>query len=968
MRFINKYIFIFVLIHQFIIAQTPSFNFQKFGSEDGLNSANIFNIEQHPNGLIYFTTSNGIYYSDGYSFNKLKIDSLKSNALLNVGFKNLDEIYLSIRDEGLATYNLKSKQLKHNSILKFKNNSDNFIVTDKYAYFLTSEIKLITIDIKSGRILTDNLTMKDRMNLTYCIYKTQSGEILVGRTDGLYKATNGIQEKITYIKNIKICSISQSKDGSLLLGSNNKIIVVKNNKIEKEIIPVYNSKSNTIQFDGEKNISKIITDNYGRIWFTSFPDDNLYLYQNNTVYNVFEILDIPPSLINCLVKDSKQNIWVGTFNDGVYLIQNSFFNSYNFSFKNKNLNINQVNLINDLLIVATNNGLYGLNLTNNQSNILSHPDDFGEPISSIKLIDDVFLYSKRSEFNMESTKFKNLNLTYNFKPIIARQYYSIDNKTSILADWNSNILLLNSSTNKIIDTLISFTDYKISVNSLLKYKNTLYIGTNNGLFVYDFKTKKYSNLIRSELNFNINDVALINDNIYVAHESGITDVQQRKLIQQIGNFSLNTVKKIKQFDDKIWLATLDGLVICDKNFKLLKIINKSNGLLSNSINDITFSNKVVSIATTRGIAFTNIFDVLECDFKLKPVTINYLNSNGTEIISKNNIYNLSSSQDNLSIYFYSPLFNKPNKQFFKYKLDKGEWKSTENLVLNISLTGGNHNIEISASSDNIVWSDSSVLQISKAEKLSEKNMFYLVITISCILVIIITGFIWISRLKIKSKKLLEQEQQVNLLKHQAMNSLLSPHFIFNSLTSIQNYINTNNGLKASEYLAKFSRLIRMIIEKASQSEISLHDELSRLTYYLELEKERFKNKFDYKINIDDDINTHQIIIPNMIIQPHVENSIIHGILPKHEHGKLIISFKRGSNRNFFIIIDDDGIGLIKSRSQIKVGHKSIGTNTIKSILDINSILSGKKQIVSMIDKSTIDSKQCGTIITIEIEQ
>ena len=968
MRFINKYIFIFVLIHQFIIAQTPSFNFQKFGSEDGLNSANIFNIEQHPNGLIYFTTSNGIYYSDGYSFNKLKIDSLKSNALLNVGFKNLDEIYLSIRDEGLATYNLKSKQLKHNSILKFKNNSDNFIVTDKYAYFLTSEIKLITIDIKSGRILTDNLTMKDRMNLTYCIYKTQSGEILVGRTDGLYKATNGIQEKITYIKNIKICSISQSKDGSLLLGSNNKIIVVKNNKIEKEIIPVYNSKSNTIQFDGEKNISKIITDNYGRIWFTSFPDDNLYLYQNNTVYNVFEILDIPPSLINCLVKDSKQNIWVGTFNDGVYLIQNSFFNSYNFSFKNKNLNINQVNLINDLLIVATNNGLYGLNLTNNQSNILSHPDDFGEPISSIKLIDDVFLYSKRSEFNMESTKFKNLNLTYNFKPIIARQYYSIDNKTSILADWNSNILLLNSSTNKIIDTLISFTDYKISVNSLLKYKNTLYIGTNNGLFVYDFKTKKHSNLIRSELNFNINDVALINDKIYVAHESGITDVQQRKLIQQIDNFSLNTVKKIKQFDDKIWLATLDGLVICDKNFKLLKIINKSNGLLSNSINDITFSNKVVSIATTRGIAFTNIFDVLECDFKLKPVTINYLNSNGTEIISKNNIYNLSSSQDNLSIYFYSPLFNKPNKQFFKYKLDKGEWKSTENLVLNISLTGGNHNIEISASADNIVWSDSSVLQISKAEKLSEKNMFYLVITISCILVIIITGFIWISRLKIKSKKLLEQEQQVNLLKHQAMNSLLSPHFIFNSLTSIQNYINTNNGLKASEYLAKFSRLIRMIIEKASQSEISLHDELSRLTYYLELEKERFKNKFDYKINIDDDINTHQIIIPNMIIQPHVENSIIHGILPKHEHGKLIISFKRGSNRNFFIIIDDDGIGLIKSRSQIKVGHKSIGTNTIKSILDINSILSGKKQIVSMIDKSTIDSKQCGTIITIEIEQ
>lgn len=968
MRFINKYIFIYCLIHLSIIAQTPSFNFQKFGSEDGLNSANIFNIEEHQNGLIYFTTSNGIYFSDGYSFNKLKIDSLKSNTLLNVRVKNLDEIYLSIRDEGLATYNLKSKKFKHNSILKFKNNSDNFIITDKYAYFLTSEIKLITIDLKSGKILKDNFTNKDRMNLAYCIYKTQSGEILVGRTDGLYDATNGIQEKINYIKNIKICSISQSKDGCLLLGSSNKIIVVKNNKVEKEIIPVYNLKSNTIQFDGEKNINKIITDNYGRIWFTSFPDENLYLFQNNTVYNVFEILGLPPTLINCLIKDERQNIWVGTFSDGVYLIQNSFFNSFNFSFNNKNLNINQVNLIDNLLIVATNNGLYGLDLINNQSKILSHPDDFGEPISSIKQINDVFLYSKRSEFNMESTKFQNSNLTYNFKPIIARQYYSIDNKTSILADWNSNILLLNASNNKILDTLISFSDYKISVNSILKYKNTLYIGTNNGLFVYDFKTKKYTNLIRSELNFNINDISLINGKIYVAHESGITDVQERKLIQQIDNFSLNTVKKIKQFDDKIWLATLNGLIICNKNFELFKIINKSNGLLSNSINDITFNKKNVSIATARGVAFSNIIDVLDCNFKLKPVTINNINSNGNEIICKNNIYNLSPSQDNLSIYFYSPLFNKPNKQFFKYKLDKGGWKNTENLVLNISLIGGSHNIEIAASSDNIVWSDSTLLQINKEEKLSEKKIFYLFITIFCVLLIIITAFVRISRLKIKSKKLLKQEQQVNLLKHQAMNSLLSPHFIFNSLTSIQNYINTNNGLKASEYLAKFSRLIRMIIEKASQSEISLHDELTRLTYYLELEKERFKNKFDYKINIDEDINTHQIIIPNMIIQPHVENSIIHGILPKHEHGKLIISFKRGTNRNFFITIEDNGIGLIKSSDQIKAGHQSIGTSTIKSILDINSILTGKKQIVSMIDKSTIDSNQSGTIITIEIEQ
>jgi LytS/YehU family sensor histidine kinase len=197
---------------------------------------------------------------------------------------------------------------------------------------------------------------------------------------------------------------------------------------------------------------------------------------------------------------------------------------------------------------------------------------------------------------------------------------------------------------------------------------------------------------------------------------------------------------------------------------------------------------------------------------------------------------------------------------------------------------------------------------------------------------------------------------------------LSPHFIFNSLTSIQNYINSNNSLKASEYLAKFSRLIRMIIERAAQSEITLADELTRLTYYLELEKERFKNKFDYEITVDPSINQSELMIPNMIIQPHVENCIIHGILPKLEHGILKIKFERTSKRNLLITIEDNGIGLIKAREHAKTGHKSLGTSTIKNILEINSKLTGKQQKVTMIDKSTLSPAGTGTLITIELEQ
>ena len=962
--------FVFSALSLQLVSQTPSFNFQKLGSEEGLNNANIFNIGQHQNGLMYFTTQNGIYYYDGYSFNKLDIDSLKSNALNNASIKSKDELYLSLREEGIASFNLKTKEFQLQPQLKIKdNNADNIVFTADYAYLLTSEIKIVIIDLHTGRILPDELRKRDIMNRPFCIYKTKAGKVLVGRSDGIYDATEGKQVPLDVLKNNTIHSITETKQGRLVIGTSSKICVVKNTTIESETTPEYERKSNTFQISGEKPIRNLIADDYGRIWFTSYPHENLYLLDNRRVYDVFEILDIQPSLVNCVYKDENQNIWIGTYSDGVYFIQNSFFNSVNFSFNNKNLNIHQVFLSNNLLVAATSNGLFGLNLSDGETKILSKPDEtFLEPVNSITQFDGVLYYAKRNQMNVAVSMIFDAKGTYKFKPVIARQFYPINRDQSIVADWdNANILLCNIDGTKTLDTLISFPDYRISINAFLKQDNLLYIGTSNGLYVYDFNTRKYKNLVRNELNFNINDVAIIGKKLYAAHEAGITDVYAGKLIQEIGKFRLNTVKKIKQYKDQIWLATLDGIFICDQDLAPLKTLNKSNGLLSNSINDITFSDNTISVATTRGVSTARFTDIIRYSAMLKPVTIAYIVSNGEVFDAGRPEYMFKASQENISVNFYSPLFSKPNKQFFRWRIDGGEWKYFNNPTFDVNLTGGSHVVEISASADNIVWSENTPIRIEKEQKLTEKQSIYWLITLGGLGIVLLISFIWIRRVKIKAKRRLREEQQVNLLKHQAMNSLLSPHFIFNSLTSIQNYINTNNGLRASEYLAKFSRLIRMIIEKAAQSDISLYDELARLTYYLELEKERFKNKFDYVLRIDENINTHEIQIPNMIIQPFVENCIIHGILPKQEHGELIISFKMLGNRRFLITIEDNGIGLIKAREHAKAGHKSLGTSTIFNILEINSKLSGKKQNVTMVDKSTLDADASGTLIKIELE-
>ena len=969
MQALKKYLFFFLYsLTGIAVAQSPSFNFQKLGSEEGLNNANIFSIQQHDNGLMYFTTQNGVYYYDGYRFQQLMIDSLKSNTLLSAVIKDKNTLNFSIRGEGIAEYTGQTSSFRFLPLLRFNNNADQLLLAEKYIYALTSGIKLTTLETVGGRVIPDELRQNDRLNQAYCIYRSRSGKLLLGRSDGLYELKGEHQVKIDLGKKLKVHSIAENNAGELVLGTESRLLFLNDFKIVREQVPGYQKKSSTFLMGGEKSINKLVCDDYGRIWFTSFPDENLFLLQNNRVYDVFELLGIAPSLINCIYKDRENNIWVGTYNDGVYLIQNSFFNSIQFLYKNKNLSVNQVFLKNNLLVAATGNGLFGLNLTNNATRILSEPDElFMEPISGLVNVNGVIFYAKRSQFNMRPALFFDSRNSYKLQPVIARQFFPISPHESILADWNANILLCNSDGSKTLDTLISFPDYRITVNALYKRDKALYVATSNGLYKYDFVTKRHHNLVSDALNYNINDIALINGRLFVAHEAGITDLAENKLVQSLGPFRLNSVKKIKVFNDKIWLATLDGVLICDLKFNPLRIINKSTGLLSNSVNDISISNGILGIATARGIATTPVVNIETFNRIMAPVSIEQVYYGGLAIPQSDGLYKLASFQDNISIQFHSPLYTRPNKQYFRYKLNAEAWRDFSDLSLNISLPGGKHKISIMASADNINWSEASSIVIVKGEKLSEQGSIFWIILGFVLVVVTLISVIWIRRVKRIAKTRLKQEQQINELKHQAMNSLLSPHFIFNSLTSIQNYINTNDSLRASEYLAKFSRLIRMIIEKAAQREISLHDELARLTYYLELEKERFKDKFDYDIKIDESINTEALMIPNMIIQPYVENCILHGILPKHEPGKLSISFIKMGDKALKICIEDDGIGLIKASEKLKAGHKSLATGTIKTILDINSRLSGKKQVVNMSDRSTHDPSKHGTLIEIVLE-
>ncbi len=220
----------------------------------------------------------------------------------------------------------------------------------------------------------------------------------------------------------------------------------------------------------------------------------------------------------------------------------------------------------------------------------------------------------------------------------------------------------------------------------------------------------------------------------------------------------------------------------------------------------------------------------------------------------------------------------------------------------------------------------------------------------------------------KEKQLAELQQQKTELEMQALRAQMNPHFIFNSLNSINRFILQNNKIQASEYLTKFSRLVRMILQNSQASLITLESELEALQLYLEMEALRFNYHFSYKISVPSDLDISVLKVPPLIIQPYVENAIWHGLMHKEEKGQLDIEVSQENNYLFFKITDD-GIGRKQSAalaSKSATKHKSMGLKITAHRIAMMQNSNGKVSPITINDLVEHDGTAAGTEVIIKI--
>jgi PAS domain S-box-containing protein len=219
---------------------------------------------------------------------------------------------------------------------------------------------------------------------------------------------------------------------------------------------------------------------------------------------------------------------------------------------------------------------------------------------------------------------------------------------------------------------------------------------------------------------------------------------------------------------------------------------------------------------------------------------------------------------------------------------------------------------------------------------------------------------------IQNKALVEANKKIGEFRVMALRSVMNPHFIFNVLNSIQFFIANNERMNAINYLSTFSKLIRMVLTHSVSDRITLAEEIEMLENYIQLEKVRFEDKFDYFFEIEETLCPDDLRIPSLLIQPYVENAILHGLYNKKDHGKLIIRVK-GTDDHIAVEIEDDGVGRegsAKLKSPNQPSHKSMGTKLTEERLKLINEQSGVA--VSFTDLMK-NGAAAGTRVTLNID-
>lgn len=939
--------------------------------KDGLPDIEFYDIVEDNKGFIWLAADKGLYRYDGKTFKNyshpkkrgLSVFGLKLDDKGRVWCNNISGQYFYIEDDYLQLF-IDLKTYTKGQLASFLFHKEQLIVS--------SFKKLLRVDLKS-KVVKDFLekhtfsshAFKNKDTLFYLtqnkIKHTVNNQLTIGRQELAIDTLQFLQWSHTYFK------------GKLLLFGYNhlleeeKLYFQKKKKLKELVLANFIKK--------QKIVSTYIENDF--IWFST--DDGIYVYEYVNNYFIYKTTYFKGHETTKVIKDKNGNYWVTTLRDGVYIIPNRYIQQYELLTDFNNVTAIEIVANNKLIIGSTKGKLAIVNTNTHQIDtlaILSEKKVFalannGKNEVYVSFGNKSYILDKNKSYKIKP---KGKNQTHIY--VNAKDFSVINNKRYVLAAYSSAILVDREQ-----DTTYILKNKRAYTSHYSQVKKEIYVGYVDGVEMYKEDLKPVNITFNKQPIFAIDIDETSDGTVWVStFNNGLIGIKNGKAI---ANYSVkngllsNHTSSIKADGNELWIATDKSIQRFNTQTKSFKNLTKKDGITSFNISSIAILNDKVCFSSNKGLFQLDKKKVFKAQSLSNFYFTNVLVED--EFVPIQTAYSLPSGVNKIQFQFHTNGFLAEEDIQYQYRLlgASDTWTNVAENMQQItfnSLSAGKYDFQLKAvGNQDDIETPVKIIHI-KISQVFYKEWWFIT---TCILLggMLIIGY-YKNKLRInENEKQLQLEKAVKdnelvFLKLENLRSQMNPHFIFNALNSIQEYILLNQKNLAGDYLGKFANLIRMYLHQSTTKGISLSEEIEALNQYLELEKLRFEDSLHYQIKVINEIDKDNIEIPTMLIQPYVENAIKHGLLHKKDDRNLAITFTlEKEEQNLLCEVTDNGVGRVKAsmlKAKRKPTHQSFASKATNDRLELLNYGKEHKTSVVINDLYSKENISLGTQVLISI--
>lgn len=912
--------------------------------EDGLPDTVIYDIIEDRNGFIWLAASKGLYRYDGRYFKAysnqdkkgLSVFKLQEDKKGRIWSTNLGGQLFYVEDDKLITFMDLSKYLK-GRLCSYYIFGQTIYVFDRMGIYE------IDIDTKKVEIITGQDALIGKPFLTsegVDFYSNKGYERLVPNI-GMNKKTQ-VETKMIFkpIGNRKT-----------ILAKFDNYTLVNIEELKKNVFFLLDSENETKQrIPTPKRIraARIYNSHtlMDKLWFATDTGVHIYKFQNKKLVHVASYLE--GEEVGKVMLDSHGNVWFTTLGSGIYVMPNMNIVSYPLE---KNLqNISCTEKLNDsTLVLGTDNGKVVL------YNILRHtstkiPLQTTQKVSALRYnpfrnilyisqdnASQIYHVGNNSMIYMKKHAFNN-----------AKDIALMHPDTIMFTSYYGAMVSGHDATGKQLTSRKRITDIRGYHCFYSERTQKSYVTLVNGLASLGYKKEIRRINYKNHPIYTTSMTETRDSTFWVStFKNGVFGIKGDSVhfhVSKKDGLISDRVLSVKGHGDSLWVVTDSGIQVWNTANGVMYTLGKKDGIPTYNVKGVENFEEQTLVVTKKGL-----FGVLKSSFTEKTAPEVYFSS--VKIMDRDTVimphYNLAHDRNKLQFNFNSNGFKSHDNVQYSYRLlgqSESSWKkldmSTHNVTFQ-SLSSGDYTFQLKA---NNVW-DTKVytlreINFSIGRPFWRQWWFYVLVTSMAISIL----YLYIKKMIRKNeRKKSEQLQKAVMdnelisLKMENLRSQMNPHFIFNALNSIQEYIITNKKYEASEYLGRFADLMRRYLTFNETGDVPLTDEVESLQMYLELEALRFEDDFRYHISLSEKLEHSQLEIPIMLVQPYVENALQHGLMHKNGKKKLLVSFTLGDNDNIICVIEDNGIGREKGQAlkkEYRKAHRSFAEKATEERLDL----------------------------------